>query len=361
MRILSRYILKEFLGNLGLGLLIFTFVLLLDHLFELMDVMVNKGGSVWLTLRLLGLLLPSTLSITLPIATLLAALLTFGHFSETNEITAIRASGLNAWSYVKTPYLAAVLLVIFLIPFNSFWAPRAQSQFRRLFLEVLGRNPLVQIEENMFVEIGEYHFFVKKKNRRAQMRGISIYKNTPNSPPLRIYAEEGTAAIDKSRGVTFTLLRGHVEKIDPADPLHWVHTAFGTYVLDIPFMNTAKAEEKSIEEMDYYQLRQRIGELKAKDVPVPALICQIHLRWALAVTPLLFVALGIPLAIRLQRGGRSIGFAISLGIIAIYYVILMGGTGLGQRGVWRPAPAVWLANVVLLGAAGFFTRRFLRQ
>src|SRR5258708_38821472 len=109
MRILSRYILKEFLGNLFLGLLIFTFVLLLDHLFELADLLLNKGVGIWLTLKLLFLLLPSSLSLTLPMSTLLATLLTFGRLSENSEITAVRASGLSAWSYVKMPIIMALI------------------------------------------------------------------------------------------------------------------------------------------------------------------------------------------------------------------------------------------------------------
>src|ERR1017187_8815109 len=103
MRILSRYILKEFLANLVLGLVIFTFVLLLDRLFELVDLLLNKGVGFYLTFKLLFLLLPSSLSLTLPMSTLLAVLLTFGRLSENNEITAVRASGLAAWSYVKMP------------------------------------------------------------------------------------------------------------------------------------------------------------------------------------------------------------------------------------------------------------------
>src|SRR5579872_1170327 len=118
MKILSRYILKEFLANLALGLLIFTFVLLLDHLFELVDLLVNKGVGLGLTLELLFLLLPSSLSLTLPMSTLLATLLTFGRLSENNEITAVRASGLSAWSYVRMPLATALCAVAFLIPFN---------------------------------------------------------------------------------------------------------------------------------------------------------------------------------------------------------------------------------------------------
>ena len=66
---------------------------------------------------------------------------------------------------------------------------------------------------------------------------------------------------------------------------------------------------------------------------------EIHLRWALAISPLLFVLLGVPLAIKVQRGGRSIGFGLSLLIVLAYYVLTMGGLAVGQRGVLPAAPS----------------------
>jgi lipopolysaccharide export system permease protein len=178
---------------------------------------------------------------------------------------------------------------------------------------------------------------------------------------LRIYAEQGTASIDKRRGVTFTLEHGHLAKIDPTDPSRWLHSTFGSYVLSIPFNNDTKTAEKSLEELDNGQLSARMHELRARHIPFPLIAVQQHLRWAVAMTPLLFVMLGVPLAIRVHRGGRSIGFIISLGVLMIYYVLLMGGIYLGQRGVWPPILAVWSANVILLGAGLFLMRRFMRQ
>src|ERR1035437_4213403 len=176
-KILSRYILKEFASNVLLGLLIFTFVLILDKLFELADLLLNKGVGLWLTLKLLFLLLPSSLSLTLPMSILLGALLTFGRLSENNEITAVRASGLAAWSYVRMPLIVALVAAVFLIPFNGRWAPRAHASFRQLYIQVLKRNPLVRIEEKTFVEIGDYHLFVERKDKKTGlMKGITIYK-----------------------------------------------------------------------------------------------------------------------------------------------------------------------------------------
>jgi lipopolysaccharide export system permease protein len=361
MKILSRYILKEYLSNLILGLLIFTFVLLLDHLFELVDLLLNKGASAWLTAELLLLLLPSSLTLTLPMASLLAALLTFGRLSENNEVTAIRASGLSNWSFMRAPLAAACVAVCFLIPFNIRWAPHAHSQFRRLYLQVLQRNPLVRIEEKIFFEIGEYHLYVEKKDKRTkEMTGVTIYKTPAGSAPLRIFAERGQASVDPKQGMTLDLQDGHIEEVDPAQPDQWFYTAFKNYRLTIPMQGAAQASSRSLEEMDNRELQAQIDDFKKKKLPYPLFSSQQHIRWALAMTPFLFVLLGIPLAIRVQRGGRSIGFVISLVVIFGYYVMLMGGTGFGQRGVWPVWLAVWLADAVVCALAIALNYRFVR-
>jgi lipopolysaccharide export system permease protein len=361
-KILSRYILKEFLSNVVLGLVIFTFVLLLDKLFELADLLLNKGVGIALTLRLLFLLLPSSLSLTLPMSVLLATLLTFGRLSENSEITAVRASGLSAWSYVKMPLAAALVAALFLIPFNTRWAPHAHASFRQLYLQVLKRNPLVRIEEKTFVEIGDYHLFVERKDKKTKlMRGVTIYKIPVDGPPLRIFAERGTASVDSTSGITFLLQDGRIEKVDARDPTQWTYTSFGNYQLLIPMGSAASTSERALEEMDNPELSAEISRLKSKNLPYPVLSCQRHIRWALAVTPILFALLGIPLAVSLHRGGRSLGFALSLMIMVLYYVMVMGGSYLGQRGQWPPWLAIWLGNVVMLaGASGLFWR-FAKQ
>jgi lipopolysaccharide export system permease protein len=353
-KILTRYILQQYLANLALGLIIFTFVLLLDRLFELVDLLVNKGAGLSLTLRLLCLLLPTSLTLTLPMSNLLAALLTFGHLSETNEITATRASGIATWQFIWSPIVVSALSVLFLLPFNTRWAPHEHSQFRQIYLQLLQRNPLVHIEEKTFCDIGDYHMYVEKKTwRNPPLRGVTIYKTPPDGAPLRIFAERGQAVVDNSQGMRLILQDGHIQQINPTNPHRWFYTTFKVYELFIPFENTQQTNTRSIEEMDNHELRQQASDLRQKGLPYPIYTCEMNLRWALAASPLLFVSLGIPLALRVRRGGRSIGFGLSLLIVLIYYILVMGGVGIAQRGIWPVPPLIWCANgVIALIASG---------
>jgi lipopolysaccharide export system permease protein len=362
LKILPRYILRQFLANLILGLAIFTFVLVLDKLFELVDLLVNKGAGVLLTLKLLLYLLPTSLTLTLPMSNLLSTLLTFGQLSETNEITAARASGIHTWDIVWSPVMVSALSVLFLIPFNTHWGPHAQTQFRAIYVQLLQRNPLVRIEEKTFSDIGDYHMYVEKKSwRRPPLRRVTIYKTNSQSAPLRIFAEQGEAKVDTGQGMWLILENGHIQEINPVNPNRWFYTTFKQYQLFIPFENQKQASTRAIEEMDNTELRREAVGLKQKGLPYPLYTCEMQLRLALAMTPLLFVLLGIPLAFRVRRGGRSIGFAMSLLVVFVYYVLIMGGVGIAQRGSWPVVPCVWFANVLIAAAAVGLGRRLLRQ
>ena len=91
MKILTKYTLKEFIPPFFLGLFCFTFILLLDEIFKLIKTFVQKGVSPWYLFELLIYILPATLVVTIPMATLVGILLAFGRLSADNEITAIKA------------------------------------------------------------------------------------------------------------------------------------------------------------------------------------------------------------------------------------------------------------------------------
>ena len=78
---------------------------------------------------------------------------------------------------------------------------------------------------------------------------------------------------------------------------------------------------------------------------------EIHKKFALAVACLVFVLLGAPIALRFPRGGVGLTIGVSIAVFGLYYVALIGGQSLGNRGIVPPALAMWGANI-LFGAAG---------
>src|SRR5437762_7185888 len=93
LRILDRYIIREVLPPTGLGLLLFTFVILLQQITIFISILISRGADLGTTLKLFLNLLPSVFAITIPMAFLLGVLLAFGRLASESEIVAMRASG----------------------------------------------------------------------------------------------------------------------------------------------------------------------------------------------------------------------------------------------------------------------------
>jgi lipopolysaccharide export system permease protein len=81
---------------------------------------------------------------------------------------------------------------------------------------------------------------------------------------------------------------------------------------------------------------------------------EIHKKWAISVAGMVFVLLGIPLALRFPRGGMGLVLGGGLGIFALYYVSLTAGEPLADAGKVSPAVMIWGPNVVfaLIGLGG---------
>src|SRR5512143_375045 len=94
-RLLDGYIVREMLPPTAIGLLVFTFVLLIDQIPRLLAVLVARSADLATILRVFVNLLPSILAVTIPMAFLLGVLLAFGRLASDSEIVALRAVGVS--------------------------------------------------------------------------------------------------------------------------------------------------------------------------------------------------------------------------------------------------------------------------
>ena len=114
-KIISRYIFKEIAFPFIIILFVLTFTLLMGKILQIMDLMVNKGISIFVIAKLVIFLLPSFMLFTIPIALLIAILIAMGRLSADNEITALKASGISLMQLYHPVALASLLSFIFTI------------------------------------------------------------------------------------------------------------------------------------------------------------------------------------------------------------------------------------------------------
>lgn len=171
------FILKSFLPLFAMTFFIVLFIVLMQFLWRYIDDLVGKGLSVGLLGELFFYAAVSMVPMALPLAILLASLMTFGNLGERSELTAIKASGV---SLVKT--MSPLIVLITVIAVGAFFfqndvLPRAQVKMWTLLFSARQKSPELEIPEGAFYDqIPGYNLYVKSKNKETgMMHDVMIY------------------------------------------------------------------------------------------------------------------------------------------------------------------------------------------
>ena len=239
MRLLRSYILRLHLVPLGLGFGVVTFILVMDVLFDYLDLMVNRGVAPGIVLQLFVLSLGYIVALSVPCAVLVAVLMTFGRLSQDNEITALRANGVQLGSILIGPLAAAALLAAGLVAFNNYVLPESNHAFANLLIDIGRMRPTVKLQEGTFVtDFPGYNLLVHSVNGRTnEMKGVTIYQLNAGAPPTTILARRGWLTYTPDgRTAVLTLQDGEIHEIPPEEggARHYRRLVFKTHVINIP-------------------------------------------------------------------------------------------------------------------------------
>lgn len=354
---LYRYLIRELIPSFFLGLAGFTFVLFTGRILQLTELLVNKGISFTPILLLLYYLLPSFLMLTIPMATLLAVLLTFNRLSGDNEITALKASGVSLYQLVP-PVLAFACVAYAATLFFSLYAlPRANQASRDLLYQMASTKAHAGVEERVFNDDFEglvlYVERVEPKTFRWEKVFISDARNAADVHT--IVAREGEVLSDPERlTVHLRLKNGSIHRLGDK-PEAYQKIDFDTYNLRLDLRTgMPKPHEKHPADMSLKELSRAIRSLEAQHLNVKFHWIKIHEKFSIPLACIIFGILGIPLGVQSRPGrtGRSMGFAWSIVMILLYYLLTNAGTSLAERGTMLLEAAMWGPNFLFssLGA-----------
>jgi lipopolysaccharide export system permease protein len=238
-RLFRSYILKLHLVPFLLGFGVVTFILVMDVLFDYLDLVVNRGVPVGVVFQLYLLSLGYIVALSAPCAVLVAVLMTFGRLSQDNEITALRASGVHLGSVLVGPLLAAGILAGGLTLFNNYVLPETNHAFANLLIDIGRMRPTVKLMEGTFItDFPGYNLLVQSVNGRTnEMRGVTIYQLNAGGPPTTILAKRGTLSYTPDGRTAVLRLRDgeiHEVPIEEGGARKYRRLTFKTHVINVP-------------------------------------------------------------------------------------------------------------------------------
>jgi len=235
MKILSRYLLLESVGPFFFGLAIITLVLVMDFLVDIMNLIIDKGLGIPLVLELFGLNLAWMLALAVPMAVLVAVLMTFGRLASDNEIIACKACGISFNRLLFPMMGGAFILTILMIWFNDRVLPESNHRARMLLTDITRKKPTWSLEENIFLDHFEgYSIKVRTIARKTSEITDIIVIQTKGSERI-ITARRGLMYFSSDGSMLMLeLLDGEILEADPKSPNGYTLTEFKKQTIAIP-------------------------------------------------------------------------------------------------------------------------------
>jgi len=406
MKILERYILRENFKPFIASLAVVTFVMVLDRLLDLLKVIIEKQLDVFTVIQIFGLSLPFMLALTIPMAVLLATIMSFGRLSTDNELVAFKSCGINIFNLMKPTVIAALLLSIFMLYFNDHILPDSNHLLKNKMIQVNYRRPATAIKSGVFNETKNVTIYVRERIE-DELYGIIIYNRETSKFPATINAAHGHIELSNGgNSMTATLYNGQMHERDAKDKDIYNIRSFKKLVMNMPDlgyqMKDVESDYRGDRELNVKAMQGIVNEHKNKIGVVNSQIdsmnldisrleeqenlgdeennklnrlqnsrrikneklgnyqkkiriyeVEIHKKYALAFACLIFVLIGAPVGMMTRSNGIGMAFTVSSFVFMIYYGSLTGGEELADKGIVSPWLSMWISNIIL-GVIGIY-------
>ena len=358
MRILDRYLLREQILSLLMGLVFFVAIFVVVDVFEKLDSFLDNKVPLPVVIHFYLVSVPGIVTMVLPMSMLLSCLLALGQVGRHNELTAMQAAGIGLTRIVLPLYLFAFVVSASVFTANETVMPRLNAMRNKIYRGDIKKESLegATVRTNLAYMGSEGRTFLIRSYNIPErtMREVVIQEIRQHTLNGRIDAESATW--EKGRWV---FRQGFVRRFD-REGEHAAH--FNELI--IPGLKEspesfAKAEEDP-KALSYWELERYIQRLKQSGSRVQKYLVELYLKVSFPLTNLVVVLIGTALAIRVRRGGLAISFGLAVFISFVYYAIIRTGQALGHSGTLPPLIGAWLGNLVF-GVLGLELLRRARR
>lgn len=364
MKLLDKYILKQVIVMFIMGVLVFTSIIFASDTFITLIKQISKYGIPFkIALIIIILHLPSVFVMTIPMGVLLSTVMTLNGLSLSSEITVMRACGIGLNRIAKPIFIFAFAMAFVSFFVNETIVPVMTKQSTELALFAFGQKNIPEGKEN---------FTFKEVKEGGRLKRLFYVGNCKNGVLHNI------TVLDSSKEGTIQILQAREGK---TSPLGWQFQKGAIYTvtdsgktLDTTMFNDStvsfgmdlsKEMNKNLaNERNFVQLVKYLAnpdEIEKADLSekeVRELKISLYDKIALPLTTIVFVLIGVPLAITPPRVRYNRGFLFSIFIIFAYYLIRALSISFGEAGTLEPALAAFMPNIILtiIGVALYYRK-----
>lgn len=379
MKTIHRYIAWDFLATFLAALVVLCFVMSVGLMFKAVDY-IAKGASFSLVVRFLWSGFPGTLSLSIPIAALVSALLVFGRLSSDSEISAMRACGIRIFDIMRMPLLIAVLLSCVCLYLNGTVSPSSAAARKRIRKEVGTADILAVLQPGVFVDVFQGYRIFFGKRTGMQLEDVWILEYSKTGSVRDIKAKTANVEAVGEKAVRFELEKVTIDPVQDGKPGIGHADRIVRLIGELPSDADSKAIRLRIKD---YQSSDLIADILAftpefskkiatrirrnkfvspaivladgkDDMPeyvehldpdlkmITQMKTELCGRLVMALACVCFVAIGVPLGMKTHRKESAVGIGICLGIAAGFYLFMIAADSLSKYPALHPYLISWI-------------------
>jgi LPS export ABC transporter permease LptF/LPS export ABC transporter permease LptG len=365
MRILTRYVLREVISHAAIGVGVFTFVLFTRDLGRLLDLVARNSAPLPSVAEVFFFTVPVALTITIPAGVLVGILIGLSRLAADSEITAMRASGVGVWHFLRIISIFVVVAWAIALVNGVFIAPRSQAALGRLEDRLKSSQVSFEIQPNVFYEgFPKMVVYVRDVHPRpgaSEWNGVFLADITDPAEPRITMAESGIMVGEGPQTLHLHLTNGSTHETVAGQPDHYQISTFAE--TDIPILlpagDTNQAQPPPVGEMTTSELWNQAQ--RSDPITRRWDLIEFHRRFALSTACVVLALVGIPLGLSSKKGGKSAGFVLTIILVFAYYSVSLIGVSFAREGRVSPAMGVWPADILFLIGGAFLLWRVERR
>jgi lipopolysaccharide export system permease protein len=353
---LWRLVLREVCAYAGIGLLAFGGLFVLQNLLRQLEDLIGLGLRPGDVIALCGAVAMFLAGYVVPLAVLFGVLAAFGQLAANSEVRAARALGVSLAQLAAPAFALALAASGATAVLLGREEPAARRRLVEVAARIAARGGIIQPGELSALDrAGQRLVLVDARDPNGTLSGVFVSDRTDPERPFVVTARSGDFAVDAPTRTAHLRLRDGEIQLESAERGDGRSQRIAFRGLDYAFdVSAVKLLSKKLrpKEMSGAELRAAIARMSAPGSPEPAAPrvkyeIQLYRRLALPFAPIVFVGLGVPLALGQARRGRSRGALLCVAIAIAYYVALSAAEFVAERALLPAAVALWLPNVAL--------------
>jgi lipopolysaccharide export system permease protein len=340
---------------------VLTFLLVAVNLFKVINFIMYTDLPIWITGKFVVLVIPLTLTLTIPAGLLAAVLIVFGRMSSDRELLALKSSGIGL-----APIVAPVIVLAIALCFIDYWlvayvVPECQKASSNMKREIVGNNPLALFSPEVVVDkIPGWRIYFDHKDGTT-LEQVRMWRLDDTSH-MRSSIRADSARIDldlEHQQLVMTLFNGRQTEYDyaPASDEMKAHPGVrGDQLKETVSLNSFYEKvQKKLSWMTVPEIETIIFSMQTAPSAeqVTPYLTELQARISFALASFTFIVVGIPLAIQTQRRETMWGVIFALGIVFLYYFLGQLGRGMKGFAALYPELIIWTPNIVFQ-AVGFW-------